>query len=120
MAMGGDINALSTFPIEWWLGRRTEDQGQGFPAGGHYPYARPVRTGWTRDATGRWVASGEDPHEWEVFCEQCGDADGPADGQPTPAREIRGPYPSKHKAVHAAKKHFDRMRPSPQEGTYGP
>ena len=41
MAMGGDINALSTFPIEWWLGRRTEDQGQGFPAGGHYPSRAP-------------------------------------------------------------------------------
>ncbi len=106
-----DINALSTFPPSWWWGRPPADDSGRQPLGGHYPYARPMRTGWTRNASGDWVASAEDPHQWEVFCEQCGDTDGPVDGQPDRARELRGPYPSKHKAEHVATRHFEDTSP---------
>jgi len=78
---------------------------------GQYPYARPLRTGWTRNPTGDWVACAEDPQRWEVFCEQCGNTDGPADDQPDPARELRGPYAPKHKAEHVVKRHFDDTSP---------
>jgi hypothetical protein len=104
-----DINALNAFPPSWWWGRPAGDDAEQAPFSGHYPYARPLRTGWTRNASGHWEASAEDPHQWEVFCEQCGDTDGPADDQPDPARSIRGPYPSKHRAEHVAKRHFDEM-----------
>ena len=106
-----DINALSTFPPSWWRGRQPADDAGQPPLGDHFPYARPMRTGWTRNNTGDWVASAEDPHQWEVFCEQCGDTDGPADSQPDRAREIRGPYSSKHKAEHVARRHFEDTGP---------
>ena len=106
-----DINALNTFPPSWWWGRPPADDSGQQPPSGHYPYARPLRTGWTRTATGDWVAFAEDPHQWEVYCQQCGDTDGPADDQPDRARELRGPYSSKHKAEHVAKRHFDATSP---------
>lgn len=71
----------------------------------HYPYARPVRLSWYRDAAGEWAYQGVDAHLWEVFCERCGDTDGPAENQEAAARELRGPYRSKHQAKHVAGKH---------------
>ncbi len=109
MAMGGDINALGTFPITWWIGHRPEDAEQEQRFDGHYPYARHVRLGWGRNSAGVWESSSEDPRLWEVFCAQCGDTDGPADIQPANAKELRGPYSSKHKAEHVAKQHFGQM-----------
>ena len=37
---------------------------------------------------------------------QCGDTDGPAENQEPPVRQLRGPYRGKHRADHAANKHF--------------
>jgi hypothetical protein len=80
------------------------------PDTAHYPYARPRRGGWQKQPDGTWKSTIEDPHEWEVICEQCGDKSGRFEDQPEAATELRGPYNSKHKATHIAKKHFDRFR----------
>jgi hypothetical protein len=66
------------------------------PDGGHYPYARQVRTGWHQDVAGKWAYAGVDDHLWEVFCQQCGDTDGPAENQEPAVRQLRGPYRYKH------------------------
>lgn len=94
MTMGGDLNALGAFPITWWIGYQDEEFEPEGHFGGHYPYSQPVRTGWQRKADGGWVASSEDPKLCEVFCEQCGDADGPAAVQPEPAQSLPRPYSS--------------------------
>jgi|SRR5580704_4254116 hypothetical protein len=112
MTMGGDLNALNTFPITWWIGHPDAESAPEKHRDGHYPYARRVRNGWQRKGDGGWVSSSEDPKLWEVFCEQCGDTDGPPAAQPEPAQTLRGPYPSKHKAEHVATKHFEEMRPA--------
>jgi hypothetical protein len=82
------------------------------PDGGHYPYARQVRTGWHRDAAGTWAYDGVDDHLWEVFCQQCGDTDGPAESQDPAVRQLRGPYRHKHTAEHVATEHFKTFRAS--------
>jgi hypothetical protein len=115
MTMGGDLNALNTFPITWWIGHQDEESEAEKHYDGHFPYARRARTDWQQNADGSWVSSSEDPKEWEVFCEQCGDTGGPRDLQPEAVQTIRGPYSSKHKAEHVATKHFEQMRPG--EGT---
>jgi hypothetical protein len=104
-----DISALNAFPPEWWLGRREIDPGNGHPDGGHYPYARPLRLHWSQLADGTWTSESQDPHQWEVFCLQCGDRDGPIEIQDEDARLLRGPDASKHQAVHAAKRDFEVM-----------
>ncbi len=73
----------------------------------HFPYARRLRLGWRRDADGRWVADREDKRLWEVFCDECGDTDGPAENQTEAVQRLRGPYSHEHKAKHVAEKHFD-------------
>jgi hypothetical protein len=80
------------------------------PDRGHYPYARQVRTGWHHDATGQWAYDGVDEHLWEVFCQQCGDTDGPAEDRKPAVRQLRGPYRHKHSAERAANKHFQVFR----------
>jgi hypothetical protein len=105
MAMGGDLNALNTFPITWWIGHEESEEER--PFDGHYPYARRVRLGWNRPSDGDWVHSSEDPKQWEVFCEQCGAREGPPEIQPEAARKLRGPYFSKKRAEHVAKQHFE-------------
>lgn len=72
----------------------------------HYPYARRVRHGWHMDTAGAWAYESLDDQLWEVFCQQCGDTNGPAEDQQPPARRLRGPYRSKHDAQHASNKHF--------------
>jgi hypothetical protein len=57
---------------------------------------RQVRTGWYHDAAGGWAYEGVDDHLWEVFCQQCGDTDGPAENQEPAVRQLRGPYRYKH------------------------
>jgi hypothetical protein len=42
-----------------------------------------------------------------VLCAECGDTDGPSETQSASVQHLRGPYSSKHKAQHAATKHFD-------------
>jgi hypothetical protein len=79
---------------------------------GHYPYARQVRTGWHHDGTGAWAYEGVDAQLWEVFCERCGDTDGPAEDQDPAVRQLRGPYRHKHAAEHAARRHFNAFRAS--------
>jgi hypothetical protein len=106
MGIGGDLNALNTFPITWWIGQNEESE-EGPPFDGHYPYARRVRLGWSRTGAGAWVHSSEDPKQWEVFCEQCGAREGPSEVQSEAAQKLRGPYPSKRKAEHVAKTHFE-------------
>lgn len=112
MVMGGDLNALNTFPVTWWIGHTDEESETEKHFDGHYPYARRVRLSWRRNAEGVWVSSSEDPKLWEVFCAQCGDTDGPPSAQPEAARTLRGPYHSKHKAEHAATRHFEATRPT--------
>lgn len=88
-----------------WHQQETGDQGAA-PSGYHHlPVVRPERIRWTRGQDGRWSASGEDEHMWEVVCVECGDTDGPAECQPLPAQALRGPYPSERLARRAAKKH---------------
>ena len=81
------------------------------PDTGHHPYVRHVRLGWHRDKYGQWVPDAEDESHWEVICRQCGDTEGPVDEQPKSAKEVRGPYPTHHKAEHAAKKHERKFAP---------
>jgi hypothetical protein len=76
----------------------------------HYPYARQVRISWYQDAAGKWAYQGVDEHLWEVFCEQCGDTDSPAESQAPAVLQLRGPYQRKHSAEHAANKHFKAFR----------
>ena len=104
-----DIGALNAFPPEWWPGRREIDPDSGRPDGGHCPYARPLQLHWSRLADGTWTSDSQDLHQRDVFCVQCGDKDGPIAMQVESARLLRGPYSSKHKAVHAAKRHFEVM-----------
>jgi len=109
MVMGGDIPPLNLMPITWWTGREEGESKEQQRFDGHYPYARRVRHGWIRTGDGVWVSASEDPKQWEVFCEQCGAQEGPPEVQPEAAQKLRGPYSSKHKAEHIAKKHFDEM-----------
>jgi hypothetical protein len=90
-----------------WFTQKNNSGADEHPFSGHHPYARPLQTGWTQDAAGHWESSGADVHSWEVICEECGDTDGPAETQSEEVRGRRGPYSSKHKAEHAATKHFD-------------
>jgi len=72
----------------------------------HYPYARQVRLSWNQDTAGKWAYQGVDERLWEVFCEQCGDTDGPAEYQEPAIRQLRGPYRGKRRAKHAAGRHY--------------
>jgi hypothetical protein len=88
------------------LGASPASRGAPGPDPGHYPYARPVRLGWCRDAGGHWAYDMVDEHWWEVICAQCGDTDGPATGLSPEAQALRGPYKGKHRAKRVADKHF--------------
>jgi len=88
------------------LGADAAQPGASGPDSGHYPYARPVRHGWRKDASGHWAYDMADEHSWEVFCAQCGDTDGPATDQSPEVQQLRGPYRGKHRAKHVADKHF--------------
>jgi hypothetical protein len=112
MVSGGDFTLGAEFmAIEGQVKQAMgSDAGASGPDHGHYPYARQVRTGWHQDAAGRWAYDGVDVHLWEVFCEQCGDTDGPAESQAPAVLQLRGPYQRKHSAEHAANKHFKAFR----------
>lgn len=111
MTVGGGMDGLNAFLPDGWLRRPTDTVDDSpEPDTSHYPYARPLRGGWQKQLDGKWECTIEDQHEWEVICEQCGDRSGRVEDQPESARELRGPYDSKHKATHVAKKHFDRFR----------
>ncbi len=73
----------------------------------HYPYARRVRHGWHKDAAGAWAYDSLDDQLWEVFCQQCGDTNGPAEDQQQPVRQLRGPYHSKPVAQQASNRHLE-------------
>jgi hypothetical protein len=75
----------------------------------HFPYARRLHLGWHQNVDGRWIAAREDEHRWEVICAECGDTDGPAENQSIPVQRLRGPYVSKHRATHAATRHFEQL-----------
>jgi hypothetical protein len=113
MSSAGDFNqALDFLAIEGLVKQAMgQDAAGAGPDRGHYPYARQVRTGWHQDAAGKWAHEGVDEHMWEVFCQQCGDTDGPAEYQEPPARQLRGPYRHQHSAEHAANKHFKAFHP---------
>ena len=111
MVVGGGMEGLNAFLPDWWLKRPTDPADDPpRPDSGHYPYARPLRGGWRKQSDGTWGSTIEDEHVCEVICEQCGDSGGRIEDQPEAAKELRGPYTSKHKATHVAKKHFDRFR----------
>jgi len=78
----------------------------------HNPFVRHVHLGWRRDEHGQWAAEQFDESQWEVVCPQCGDTDGPIDAQTGEARDLRGPYETKHKADHAANRHIEKWDPS--------
>jgi len=80
----------------------------------HLPYVRHVHMGWRHDEYGRWASDQEDESHWEVVCVQCGDDEGPADQQPASIQQLRGPYPSEHKARHAARTHEKSLNSSPR------
>ena len=67
--------------------------------------SRHIHMGWQHDQFGRWVSDREDEAQWEVVCVQCGDDEGPADWQTPGVQRLCGPYPSRHKARHAAGRH---------------
>lgn len=90
----------------WWLSSQNNPSEDPHTFGGHHPYARPLQSGWSKDAAGHWQSARTDAHSWEVICEECGDKDGPVEMQPDAVKARRGPYSSKHKAEHAATKHF--------------
>lgn len=73
----------------------------------HHPGARRMPIEWARSATGEWVAGDIDATRWEVFCEECGDTDGPADQQSPAVQELRGPYRHEHEARRVERRHFD-------------
>ena len=77
----------------------------------HRPYVRHVHTGWHRDKYGRWESDTWDDALWEVICAKCGDDEGPADQQKATIQKLRGPYPSHHKAEHAAHLHEKEANP---------
>ena len=103
----GGVNALGAFPPSRWQGRRPGDSAASHPAAGHLPRVRPLRSGWTQHPDRKWESSVEDPKRWEVLCPQCGDGDGPVEGQPVAAQQLRGPYPSRRRAGRAAVKHLE-------------
>jgi len=82
------------------------------PGPRHLPGVRHLRVGWRTDAHGQWVADAIDESQWEVVCVQCGDDDGPADRLLPDVRTLRGPYPSRHRAEHAARRHEREMSPA--------
>ncbi len=110
MGSGGSSSFGGEMGLEFVEAMAKEAVGSAAPASGpdqgHYPYARQVRTGWHHDAAGAWAYDGVDAQLWEVFCQQCGDTDGPAENQEPAVRQLRGPYRHKHSAEHAANKHF--------------
>lgn len=77
----------------------------------HRPYVRHVRTDWHRDEHGLWDSETWDENSWEVVCAACGDDEGPANEQTVAVRGLRGPYPSRHKAQHAAHHHEREANP---------
>lgn len=48
---------------------------------------------------------------WEVVCTECGDDEGPAEDQSPSIQQLRGPYPTRHKAAHAAHAHERDLNP---------
>ena len=77
----------------------------------HRPYVRHVHTDWRRDNYGRWVSETWDESKWEVICAECGDNEGPSEVQGPAIQQFRGPYPTEHKAVHAAHAHERKSNP---------
>jgi hypothetical protein len=100
------LEQWSAMPPSWWRVRRPAEASGGRS---HFPGVRKLRSEWHQDAAGAWESSAGDPDRWEVVCAQCGDTDGPADGQPEAARQLRGPYGSKRRAGRAAVKHFEQF-----------
>jgi hypothetical protein len=77
----------------------------------HVPYVRPRPTEWQRDEQGNWVSEAFDDTQWELICAQCGDTAGPIDEEEEGVRRLRGPYPTRHKAKHAANEHAKQWAP---------
>jgi hypothetical protein len=113
VAGGGDFVLGAEFmAIDGQVKRAMGSAEASGPDPGHYPYARQVRTGWRQDAAGAWAYDALDDQLWEVFCEQCGDTDGPAERQKPAVRQLRGPYRHKHSAERMATRHFKEFEVS--------
>jgi hypothetical protein len=109
MAAGGGGDGF--IPGGEYFGRDARDRAAGSgPVGEHYPYARQVRVGWCRDTKGNWTSETVDPRLWEVFCQECGDTDGPSEYPAASDSKVRGPYSGKRRAVRAARRHFAEFR----------
>jgi len=61
----------------------------------HRPYVRHVQT----------------DSRWEVICAECGDNEGPSEDQSPAIQQLRGPYPTEHKAERAAHAHERESNP---------
>ncbi len=70
----------------------------------HTPYVRSLRN-WRQDDLGRWVSTEATEELWEIVCAQCGDDQGPVDRQMAAVRSLRGPYSSRDRAEHVARRH---------------
>jgi len=77
----------------------------------HHPYLRHVRRSWRHDERAQWVWESREDAQWEVVCTECGDTEGPVSKQSVDVRRLRGPYPSRHKALRAAHRHERRENP---------
>jgi hypothetical protein len=65
-----------------------------------------ARLGWYRDGSRKWAYDGLVDHQREVFCQQRGDTDGPAENQEPQVSQLRGPYCGKRRAAHVANTHY--------------
>jgi hypothetical protein len=89
------------------MGPEAPEQGStgNVEADPHTPYVRHVVLSGHPDRYGQWVPDLVDEHTWELICRECGDNEGLAEAQTRAVRSLRGSYPSRHKAEHAARHH---------------
>jgi hypothetical protein len=107
---GGDFSAafrMQTLEVQRLNAQSDASAEPGSDGHRHFPYARRLRTEWSRGPDGGWVAAAEDARLWEVFCAECGDTDGPANEQSDAVQQLRGPYKSQRHARHVATKHYE-------------
>jgi hypothetical protein len=98
VSLGGDFSERKALSFDGALYEPTR----------HRVRVRALPLGWFRNAGGEWAYEAEDERQFEVFCESCGDSDGPKENQPEKIRSLRGPYPSRRRAERALNRHLRR------------
>lgn len=79
----------------------------------HTPYVRLVILSGHQDKYGQLVPELVDERSWELICRECGDNEDLANAQSQAVRSLRGPYPTKHKAEHLARRHAQQFGAPP-------